>query len=147
MDYYLDNAAAGNCYADLRSKHWSGQIPGKAREYFPLNLNASVPDLSNNDSPRNFRASDFYVKDGSYLRLKELQFTYNFPQSILTKLKLSSLALSLTAYNLITFTSYDGLDPEIGRVVGSESNNLRMGVDEGNYPQARSFTFGVKLGL
>jgi len=147
MDYYLDNAAAGNCYADLRSKHWSGQIPGKAREYFPLNLNASVPDLSNNDSPRNFRASDFYVKDGSYLRLKELQFTYNFPQSILTKLKLSSLALSLTAYNLITFTSYDGLDPEIGRVVGSESNNLSMGVDEGNYPQARSFTFGVKLGL
>jgi hypothetical protein len=57
------------------------------------------------------------------------------------------LSLSLTAYNLLTFTSYHGLDPEVGKVVGTESNNLSMGVDEGNYPQSRSFVFGIKLGL
>lgn len=147
MDYYLYNGASGNCYADIRSKHWSGQIEGSGREFYPKNLNASVPDLDNGDAPRNFRSSDFFVQDGSYLRLKQLMFTYNFPQSILSKLKISSLAISLTGYNLLTFTGYDGFDPEVGRVSGTESNNLSMGVDQGNYPQARSFTFGVKLGL
>ena len=147
MDYYLYNGASGNCYADIRSKHWSGQIEGSGREFFPKNLNASVPDLDNGDAPRNFRSSDFFVQDGSYLRLKQLMFTYNFPQSILSKLKISSLAISLTGYNLLTFTGYDGFDPEVGRVSGTEGNNLSMGVDQGNYPQARSFTLGVKLGL
>ena len=147
MDYYLYNGASGNCYADIRSKHWSGQIDGSGREFFPKNLNASVPDLDNGDAARNFRSSDFFVQDGSYLRLKQLMFTYNFPQSILSKLKISSLAISLTGYNLLTFTGYDGFDPEVGRVSGTEGNNLSMGVDQGNYPQARSFTFGVKLGL
>ncbi|MBQ8046877.1 MAG: TonB-dependent receptor [Prevotella sp.] len=147
MDYYLYNASNGNVYADLRDQHWSGQIDGMGREYFPLNTNASVPDLRSGDRNQNFRASDFFVHDGSYMRLKEMRVTYNFPQSILSRLKVNTLALSLTGYNLLTFTSYNGFDPEVGKIVGTESNNLSMGVDHGNYPQARSFTFGVKLGL
>jgi len=106
-----------------------------------------VPDLRNNDKARNFRTSDFFIQDGSYLRLKELRLTYTFPKSITGRLRLSDLALSLTAYNLLTFTGYDGFDPEVGKVVGTEGNNLSMGVDHGNYPQARSFTFGVKFGI
>ncbi len=147
MDYYLYNAAEGNVYADIRSKHWSGQLEGQGRTFFPLNTNASVPDLSNNDAPRNFRASDFFVRKGDYMRLKQVQLTYTFPQSILSHIGVKSLALSLTAYNLLTITGYDGFDPEVGKISGTEGNNLSMGVDQGNYPQARSFTFGVKLGL
>ena len=148
MDYYLYNAANGNVYADIREKHWSdGGESVEGHSFWPVNLNASVPDLASNDAANNFRASDFFVKDGSYLRLKQVALTYSFPQRILSKLKISTLALSLTAYNLLTFTKYDGMDPEVGKVVGTESNNLSMGVDYGNYPQARSFTFGVKLGL
>ena len=60
---------------------------------------------------------------------------------------MSNLAVSFSAYNVLTFTGYDGLDPEVGKVVGTESNNLSMGVDHGNYPQARSFMIGLKLGL
>jgi len=146
-DYYLYNAAEGNVYADIRSRHWSGQLEGQARTYFPLNTNTNVPDLSNNDTPRNFRASDFFIKDGDYLRVKQVQLTYTVPQSVLSRLKINSLSLSLTAYNLFTITGYDGFDPEVGKVSGTEANNLSMGVDQGNYPQARSFTFGVKLGL
>ncbi len=147
MDYYLYNAASGNVYADIRSDHWSGQLERMGRQYFPLNTIAVIPDLRNNDNNRNFRSSNFFVHDGSYMRLKELRLTYSFPQSIISKLKLSNLALSLTATNLLTFTSYNGFDPEVGKVVGTETNNLSMGVDQGNYPQARTFTFGVKLGL
>ena len=128
MDYYLYNAAEGNCYADLREKHWSGQI-SEPRAFYPLNTNNEVPDLDPNDAARNFRASDFLVKDGSYLRLKEVRFSYTFPQSKIAKLGLSSLTLSATAYNMLTFTKYDGFDPEVGKVTGSEGNNLSMGVD------------------
>ena len=100
-----------------------------------------------NDRAHNFRASDFFVKDGSYVRLKELRLTYTFPKELISKWRMSNLALSLSAYNLLTFTAYDGFDPEVGKVVGTESNNLSMGVDHGNYPQARSFTIGLKIGL
>lgn len=147
MDYYLYNASEGNVYADLRSKHWSGQISGMGREYFPLNTDTDIPDLRSSDTNRNFRASDFFIHDGSYMRLKQASLVYNIPTSLLAKLHLTSLSLSLTGYNLITWTGYHGLDPEIGKVVGTESNNLSMGVDQGNYPQSRSFVFGVKLGI
>ncbi len=146
MDYYLYNGASGNMIADIREKHWSGQVR-EDRAFFPLNLNATVPDLDPSDTPRNFRASDFFVQDGSYLRLQEVRLTYNLPKSWISKWKLSNMSLSLSAYNLLTFTGYDGFDPEVGKVTGSESNNLSMGVDHGNYPQARSFLFGVKIGL
>jgi hypothetical protein len=81
------------------------------------------------------------------MRLKQLTLNYAVPTNFISKWHLNNLSLSLTAYNLLTFTSYHGLDPEVGKVVGTESNNLSMGVDEGNYPQSRSFVFGIKLGL
>lgn len=146
MDYYLYNAAEGNVYADIRGQHWSGQM-AENRAFFPLNTGAEVPDLDPNDTNRNFRSSDFFVKDGSYMRLKELRFSYSFEPRMIKKLGLSSLTLSATAYNLLTITGYDGFDPEVGKVDGTEGNNLSMGVDHGNYPQARSFTFGLKFGF
>lgn len=146
MDYYLYNAAEGNVYADIRGKHWSGQV-AENRAFFPLNTSAAIPDLDADDAARNFRSSDFFVKDGSYLRLKEVRLAYNFPVDWISRLGVKSLTLSVTAYNLLTFTKYDGFDPEVGKVVGSEGNNLSMGVDHGNYPQARSFTFGLQLGF
>lgn len=144
MDYYLNNAASGNLYADLRGRHWSGRLTTE-REFFPENLEGTVPDLDPSDAARNFRASDFFVKDGSYLRLKELRLTYNFDEKISSKLRLSNLSLFASAYNLLTFTRYNGFDPEVGKVSGTESNNLNMGVDHGNYPQARTFTIGFKV--
>ncbi len=144
--YYLYNASNGNVHADLRSQHWSGQLVDN-RAWYPVNLTDEVPDLRNGDPNRNFRSSNFFVEDGSYLRLKELRLTYNLPKSLISKWGIDNLALSLTGYNLLTFTGYEGLDPEVGRVSGEEGNNLNMGVDHGNYPQSRSFTFGVKLSL
>ena len=146
MDYYLNNAAEGNLYADIRRHHWSGQLRAD-REYAPLNLNASVPDLNPSDIGRNFRASDFFVKDGSYVRLQELRLTYNFAENIVSKMHLTNLSVYLGAHNLVTFTRYNGFDPEVGKMTGTENNNLSMGVDHGNYPQARTFTLGFKIGL
>lgn len=146
MEYYLNNAAAGNLYADIRSRQWSGQLKSD-RTFLPLNLDASIPDLDPSDLARNYRASDFFVKDGSYMRLKELRITYNFDKKISSKLFLSDLAVFANAYNFFTFTGYNGLDPEVGKVFGTDSNNLNIGVDHGNYPQARTLTFGIKIVL
>ncbi len=147
MDYYLNNAAgSNNLYADIRDNHWSGQL-AQNRAFFPQNLNATVPDLDPSDAPRNFRASDFFVKDGSYIRLKELRLTYNFGQKVTSGLHLSNLSVFLGGYNLLTFTKYNGFDPEVGKLTDTEGNNLNMGVDHGNYPQSRTFTMGFKIVL
>ena len=147
MEYYLNSAhGTGNVYADIRTRHWAGTEVA-SRSFFPANLNGTIPDLDAADLPKNFRASDFYVKDGSYLRLKTITLNYNFPESICKSIKLNSLSAYIGGLNVLTFTKYTGLDPEIGKNIGSEDNNLYMGVDHGNYPQARTFTFGIKLGI
>ena len=145
MDYYLNNAAENyNLYADIREKHWSGQLR-EDREFIPLNLNGSVPDLRTSDINRNFRASDFMIQDGSYMRLKELRLTYNFNKKVCTRLHTSNLSMFLGGYNLLTFTKYNGFDPEVGKVAGTEGNNINMGIDHGNYPQSRTVTVGLKV--
>lgn len=144
MDYYMNsNHGTGNAYANIRDMHWSGADGDRA--FWAANPAGTVPDLRQADNQRNYRASDFYVKDGSYMRLKDVRFTYILPKNIVNKLSLSTLQAYVSAYNLLTFTSYNGLDPEVGRNSGSEGNNLYMGVDHGNYPQARSLTFGLKV--
>ncbi len=146
MDYYLYNAAAGNVAADYRSKHWSSATD-EQRPWFTPNPNAEIPAARTSDTNRNFRSSNFFIKDGSYCRLKELRLSYSFKPEMIKRIGLSSLTLSATAYNLCTWTKYDGFDPEVGRLEGTESTNTAMGVDHGNYPQARSFTFGIKFGI
>jgi hypothetical protein len=146
MEYYLNNAAAGNLYSDIRSKHWSGQL-NPDRSFFSLNLGATIPDLDPSDAAQNYRASDFYVKDASYIRLKELRLSYNFDGKISKKLFLSDLSIFASAYNLLTLTRYNGLDPEVGKVYGTESNNVSLGIDHGNYPQSRTISLGFKIVL
>ncbi len=146
MEYYLNQPSTGNVYADFHTSHWSGQLT-EERAFWPLNTTSMIPDADNSDAPRNYRASNFYVKDGSYLRLKELRLSYTLPRNLTSRWGIDNVILSATAYNLLTFTKYNGLDPEVGRVVGTEGNNLNMGIDHGNYPQARSFTFGIKVSL
>ena len=145
MEYYLNsNHGTGNVYTELRQNHWAGDYVAN-RSFWPANPTASVPDLRQADNSKNYRASDFYVKNGSYMRLKDVRLSYNVPQHLVSKLHLQGLQAYISAYNLLTFTKYNGLDPEVGRNSGSESNNLYMGVDHGNYPQARNFTFGLNL--
>lgn len=104
-------------------------------------IDAKYPRITNADSNNNYRASSFYVEDGSYLRLQNLQIGYTLPAYICQKTKLfSSCRLYLSGQNVFTLTGYSGLDPEIG-----VDNPLDMGVDNTRYPAARSFTFGVNL--
>ena len=92
------------------------------------------------DKTNNWVASDLYVCDGSYARLKNIQLGYTLPARITEKFLVSGLRVYVAAENLLTFTSYRGFDPEI-----SSGNGYSLGVDYGVYPQARTFTFGVNV--
>ncbi len=106
------------------------------------------PRANRNDPNGNARASDRFVEDGSYLRLKNLQIGYSLPQSLLSRLQVQKCRFYLGATNLITLTKYSGLDPEIGVVgdiFGGGNGRLEIGIDRGFYPQSRMFLTGVNL--
>ncbi|GHT66047.1 SusC/RagA family TonB-linked outer membrane protein [Bacteroidia bacterium] len=100
---------------------------------------SSIPRIVLTGDP-NFnyvRASDFFLEDGSYLRLKNVTLGYSLPKSMLQKIGMGSLGMRLyvTAENLLTFTDYSGFDPEVGR----------LGLDAGNYPISRNFIIGLNF--
>lgn len=101
----------------------------------------SEPRVSLSDPNQNARISDRFIEDGSFLRLKTLQLGYNLPKTWLKRARFEKMKIYMTAQNLLTFTKYSGLDPEIGSVGGS----LELGIDRGFYPQARTVLGGVSL--
>lgn len=100
------------------------------------------------DKSGNTRVSDVYVEDGSFLRLRNLQIGYTVPAALTRKFTLSRIRVYASGQNLVTFTKYTGLDPEIGQVSdpnnGSTSATVK-GVDVGNYPTSRFFTLGLSV--
>ncbi|GAA4432819.1 TonB-dependent receptor [Ravibacter arvi] len=81
------------------------------------------------------------VEDGSYLRMKTVSLDYSLPKTWINKAYLKSLVLSVAAQNLLTWTKYSGLDPEVSTL---SSAVLSPGFDFSGYPQAKTITFGVK---
>jgi TonB-linked SusC/RagA family outer membrane protein len=109
----------------------------------PENTNTNMPRLDANDKNDTNRASDRFVEDGSYIRLKNVTLGYNLPDSWLSSIGLASLKVYFSGQNLWTKTDYSGADPEIGQI--TSTNYLSRGVDIGTYPQAQIYSFGVKV--
>lgn len=106
-------------------------------------ISTKLPRLNTNNPNDNLRTSSYLVSDASYLRLQNLRLGYTFPSgSILNGIR--DLKIYFSGRNLLTFTEYDGYDPEVGVVPG---NPLNMGIDSIRYPQPRIFTFGMRLGI
>ena len=98
----------------------------------------TIPRFVRGDN-QNWKMSDLYVQDGSYLRLKNIQLGYTLPANQLKKVLVSSLRVYVSAENLLTLTKYRGFDPEIS------SGGTSLGVDYGVYPQARTILCGVNI--
>lgn len=109
----------------------------------PENPSEEYPRLVSNDPNNNQRPSDFYVEDGSFLRLRNLQFGYNLPPGLLERAKLSSVRIYLSANNLFTLTNYTGFDPEIG----TNGWILDTGIDKGYYPSNRTLGAGIIISM
>jgi hypothetical protein len=96
------------------------------------------------------RTSSRYLEDASYLRLKTASFGYNLPTAFVSRMKLSSARVYVQAVNLLTWTKYKGMDPEVSyQGTGRTQTNLNIiqGVDFYTTPQARTITFGININL
>ena len=87
----------------------------------------------------NFLGSDRYVEDGSFFRVKNLQVNYMLDPAKLKPYHINSLNLYLTINNLLTFSKYSGVDPEVGY------GSLGVSTDNSQTPRSRSFTAGISV--
>jgi TonB-linked SusC/RagA family outer membrane protein len=87
--------------------------------------------------------SSRFLEDGSFLRLKTVNLGYTFSPKLIQKIKLSNVRLYMSAQNLVTWTKYSGMDPE----VSSYNSALTPGMDYSAYPKAKVITFGLDISL
>jgi TonB-linked SusC/RagA family outer membrane protein len=115
----------------------------------PTHMNAKAPIQETGQSfSTNSVPNSYFVENGSYLRLKNLQIGYTIPSNALQKIGVSRLRVYVSGANLFTVTKYSGVDPEIGTSSansGVSGAQTAYGVDEGSYPNQRTFLFGVNL--
>jgi len=110
------------------------------------NTNTNDPRVGNNS---NREMSSRFVEDGSYVRLKNISLGYTLPSDLAGKMGVESVRFTASAQNLVTWTSYSGLDPEVN-YFGSDgdnstSSNTVRGFDFGNYPTVRSVSFSLNV--
>ena len=99
----------------------------------PDNINAEYPRLSISPGTNNAQISDYWKRNGAYLRLKNVVLGYTFPKQWMNKLGVGSLRIYASGQNLLTFTEFKYLDPESANVI------------TGYYPQQRTFSVGVDV--
>ncbi|GAA5222034.1 TonB-dependent receptor [Membranihabitans marinus] len=114
-------------------------------------LDRWTPSNTNTDVPKAFagrtrRVSTRWISDGSFTRLKNLALGYSFDSSVLSNFNLNKVRLSISAQNMLTFTKYEGFDPEVNySTSGAANGNRNLGLDYGSYPNAKSITFGLNV--
>ena len=147
---YMDNPYYNNSnfftaaldYAQLGLIDLNG--PNDYRNVQIIGGDPHAPRLSTDySSDHNFLFSDRFVEDGSYLRIQNVSFGYNFPKKWLNRAGIGNVKLYMNLQNLYTFTKYRGFDPEIG----TQGTGARRttGVDMGRYPAPRIYTFGFNI--
>lgn len=124
--YYTEGNGLYNLSKDMVNS-WNGD--GTSNE---------LPSIDG--SSNNLRISSRYIEDGSYLRLKNIQLGFTLPKEIASRISVEKARIYIGASNLLTFTKYEGFDPEIGA-----TSNLDIGIDRGTYPQPRTYLIGLNL--
>ena len=112
---------------DFVKNHWTGD--GSTNKYPAM--------FEQTYNPMNGTANTWWLLDNSYMRLKNLRFGYNFPTAWANRIGLKGLQVYLTGDNLLTFTSYPGLDPE----------KSSLGSGYSTYPNISTYAFGLKVKL
>lgn len=118
------------------------------------NNHSDIPRwISGSSDPNgtNWGYTDRWLENGSFFRLKTLELGYTFPKNWTSKIRLQSLRLYTAMENLFTITSYKGYTPDLGIVdadgagISGGSGVMTRGCDDGRYPTARTFTFGLQV--
>jgi len=125
----LDATQVFNWYAEQEGR-WHG-----------AGTSNTIPRLTSpgNNPNDNYRSSDLWVENGSYLSLKSVALGYTFAKKSVAGLQLPDIRVYVSSYNVFMITGYKGYTPELGY----NGSNLQKGVDVAQYPSARNLTFGV----
>ena len=125
--------------------HFNHSTTDGTKNSRPKFLNSWTPENASSEIPRagwdnrTNGVNTFSVEDGSYLRLRNITLGYNF--SVKPTL-ISNIRIYGSLDNALTFTKYTGYNPDVTKY---GSNSISGGVDQGVYPAARTFTFGLKV--
>ena len=103
-----------------------------------------IPRVSQSSSLDFTNDNSRYLSDGSYMRLKNITLAYNFPSELVSKIKLRSLRVYVQGQNLVTWTAYNGGDPEISTF---GRTNTALGTDFLTQPQNKMYSVGINVGL
>lgn len=107
-----------------------------------LNTNTNVPSVTSSRTKYKANIYDFYIEDGSYLRLSDITLSYMVPKQLIQKAGISKMNLFVTGQNLLTITKYSGYDPEVSSFA---FDGTRMGIDMNGSPSARVFMAGLNV--
>jgi TonB-linked SusC/RagA family outer membrane protein len=133
-EFYVFRQFETNVRKDLFENSWT-----------PQNPNAKYPRIDRNDSFSS-QLSDFYIEDGSYVRLRNVQLGYTVPSAFGRWLP-GGTRVYVQGENLLTFTDYDALDPSLpaANITGAAGDvrDQYRGVDRGAYPSNKVFSIGV----
>ena len=145
------NFAKGNKLYNTARNLFSRGVPfvqnfSEASDFWtPDNPSATAPRPSQGGTTTTLAtlASTRFLEDASFLRVKNVALTYDFPDTIFEKSFINSAQFTVSATNLFTFTEYTGLDPE----ASSRESLLSAGIDYTPYPNTRQFNLGMKIGF
>ena len=106
----------------------------------------SIPRFVVEDFNQNMqKASEFWVKNASFLKIGTIELGYTIPKGLVNKAKISSLRIYGAIDNAAILTKYPYIDPDVGSMRGGDI--LSTGIDFGMYPQARTARLGLILNL
>ncbi|GAA4942466.1 TonB-dependent receptor [Algibacter agarivorans] len=135
-----------------------GKLTDVLNSWTPSNTDTSIPRASVDDSAGNKEPSSFFVENGSYFRLKNMEIGYNFGEDALGVDWIKSVRLSLNVQNVFVITEYTGYDPDVASTNSGRANInsgvpgvrsdvnplLGRGLDQRAYPNARTFMLGLQ---
>ncbi len=133
-------SVGGDIYrAYERNLNYTNRFAGTLDRWTGEGTSDSEPRVTFIDSNNNRRASDRYVEDGSFAKIKNIQLGYTLPESFTQRAGFTQVRIYAQVKNAYTFTNYSGYDPEIS------SGVLDTGIDRGAYPQPRTWLVGVNV--
>lgn len=130
----------GNRYYYQRLESNYNFLSSSVNAWTPQNTDTDIPRAVLGDPNQNSRESTRFLENGSFIRLRNIQLGYSVPKSILDRVKIETCRLYVSAENLLTLTSYTGIDPEVGR-----TDVLSQGIDRSFYPMVQTVLFGLQL--
>ncbi|UOQ78162.1 TonB-dependent receptor [Hymenobacter sp. 5516J-16] len=149
LNFFFQFVSGNEIYNNTRAfgEGMSGQFGqfGAVRDrWTATNTDTDIPRAAWGDPNGNARVSDRWIEDGSYIRLKTATLGYSLPTKWIQSAHLRSARVYIAGQNLLTFTNYSGLDPEVNTF---NASNTSQGTDFLTFPQARVYQVGLNLGF